>query len=568
MTRSIQLIVISVIGIGLLVGCASGPSTKPRGASTAVVDVPQVPADRDVMAMILSAQFALQRDDLAAGAKGFAAASAVSTDPAVAEEATRLALAVKDWPLAGTSLARWRQLAAESPTQLQAGAWLALGEGNENGAFTGLARVVTAFPEDGWRLAAQALLVAPDKPAAARILDRLATPGRLGTKETTWVAASQLAFKLDDKSLAQRLARQAVDRFHGVTAYAWGAHLALERKDTAAARALYAEALARFPADPKLLAGHAAMLADGGDYAGAAKALAVGPQSDQTYAARAAYAVRTDDKVVLAALYGEMVADKSPRGGRRLYLLGQLAELLDRYDAALGWYRAIGDDDDRWFDAQTRIAVVLDRKGDTGPAMTFLRNLESGLAADPDRLSGVVELEAELLRHHDQTADAVTAYSRGLELLPGNAGLLYGRAMIEIDTGDLAAGERDLRAIIDRHPDNAEALNALGYTLADRTDRKAEALELIQRALKLKPDEPAIIDSMGWIRYRMGELDVALTYLRRAFAKQPDPEIAAHLGEVLWVSGDHAAARKVWEEGRKKDGHNKVLLDTIKRLST
>ena len=117
-------------------------------------------------------------------------------------------------------------------------------------------------------------------------------------------------------------------------------------------------------------------------------------------------------------------------------------------------------------------------------------------------------------------------------------------------------------------PDDAEALNALGYTLADRTDRRAEALELIQRAILLKPDEPAIIDSLGWIRYRMGDLDGSLEELRRAYAKQADPEIAAHLGEVLWVKGDRDEARRVWEQGRKKDAKNKALLETIRRLTT
>jgi Flp pilus assembly protein TadD len=111
-------------------------------------------------------------------------------------------------------------------------------------------------------------------------------------------------------------------------------------------------------------------------------------------------------------------------------------------------------------------------------------------------------------------------------------------------------------------------MNALGYTLADRTDKKDEALSLIQNALKLKPDEPAIIDSLGWAHYRLGHLDDAVKQLRTAYSKQPDAEIAAHLGEVLWVSGQKDEAKKVWEQGRKKDGKNKVLLETIKRLSS
>ena len=127
---------------------------------------------------------------------------------------------------------------------------------------------------------------------------------------------------------------------------------------------------------------------------------------------------------------------------------------------------------------------------------------------------------------------------------------------------------RDLRRVLELKPNDADAMNALGYTLADRTDKKDEALLLIQRAMALKPGEPAIIDSMGWVQYRLGNLDQELTQLKQAYLKQPDAEIAAHLGEVLWAAGQKDEARKVWEQGRKKDAANKVLLDTIKRLSS
>jgi Flp pilus assembly protein TadD len=174
--------------------------------------------------------------------------------------------------------------------------------------------------------------------------------------------------------------------------------------------------------------------------------------------------------------------------------------------------------------------------------------------------------------HLDQrTADALAVYDRAIANLPDDARLLYARALLAVDRGDAGRGERDLRRVLELKPDDAEALNALGYTLADRSPgneaRQHEALELIQRALKLKPDEAAIIDSMGWVRYRLGDLDASLENLRRAYAKQPDPDIAAHLGEVLWARGQHDEARRVWDEGRKKDAGNKALIETIRRLT-
>jgi len=167
-----------------------------------------------------------------------------------------------------------------------------------------------------------------------------------------------------------------------------------------------------------------------------------------------------------------------------------------------------------------------------------------------------------------RTKEALAVYDRGLETLQDDSRLLYARALMFAEQDNLVGAERDLRRVIELKPDDAEALNALGYTLADRTDKKAEALTLIEKALALKPGEPAILDSMGWVQYRLGNLDAAVEQLRRAYTKQRDPEIAAHLGEVLWVSGRKDEARQVWDEGRKKDAGNKVLLETIKRLAS
>jgi Flp pilus assembly protein TadD len=140
--------------------------------------------------------------------------------------------------------------------------------------------------------------------------------------------------------------------------------------------------------------------------------------------------------------------------------------------------------------------------------------------------------------------------------------------LLNDDLGHVDASISDLRRVLELKPNDADALNALGYTLADHTDKREEALLLIQKALALKPDEPAIVDSLGWAQYRLGHLDEALRQLRLAYQKQPDAEIAAHLGEVLWVSGQKDEAKKIWEQGRKKDAKNKVLLDTIKRLAS
>jgi tetratricopeptide (TPR) repeat protein len=543
-----------------------------RAHVASMPDVAPVSPERDLPLKLLAAQFALQDGDLAGSARGFTEAAELSPDPMLGEEATRLALSVKDWSLARRALQRWQQLAPREPGISQSRAWIALGERRVDEAYADLEALAADGGDQAWRLIAQVLLSVEDKAVAAHLLERLTTTAHLATKEANWVAVSQLAFKLDDKALSQRLADAAVVRFHGDDAYAWSARLALDRGDRTAARAIYAEAMRGNRDSQRLRRGYAALLADSGDNAGAAHALANGPQDDITYGARAAYAARADDKPALQALYRELNADKSARAGNRLYLLGQVAEMIEKRDEALAWYRTISDDDEHWFDAQLREAVVLDQLGSTQAALDFLHQLQSQTAEDSEQLGSAYLLEADLLRkaHPDR---ALAVYARALASLPDDPRLLYARALLAVDEGDLVTGEHDLRRVIELKPDDAEAMNALGYTLADRADRgdsvqHGEALDLIQRALKLKPEEPAIIDSMGWLRYRMGDLDGSLESLRRAFAKQPDADIAAHLGEVLWVKGDHDEARRVWDQGRKKDARNKTLLEAIKRLTS
>jgi Flp pilus assembly protein TadD len=145
--------------------------------------------------------------------------------------------------------------------------------------------------------------------------------------------------------------------------------------------------------------------------------------------------------------------------------------------------------------------------------------------------------------------------------------LLYAHALAAERLGKLEIAERDMRRILELDPDNVRTLNALGYTLADRTDRYEEALLYINRAYEQEPDDPAIIDSLGWVHFRLGNLDEARSYLQQAWDKTQDSEIGAHLGEVMWAQGDHEAAREIWETSRQSTPDNPVLLEVIHRYN-
>ncbi len=179
----------------------------------------------------------------------------------------------------------------------------------------------------------------------------------------------------------------------------------------------------------------------------------------------------------------------------------------------------------------------------------------------------LTQAEAQLLRDANEYRTAYDVLGQALEKNPNSPELLYDHAMAAEKIDRIDVLESNLRKVIEIKPDYAHAYNALGYTLADRNTRLQEAYTLIEQALKLAPDDPFIMDSMGWVLYRMSQNDASITFLKRAFDLRPDAEIAAHLGEVLWAAGQRDEARKIWNNALKANPANEVLLATVKKFS-
>jgi tetratricopeptide (TPR) repeat protein len=258
----------------------------------------------------------------------------------------------------------------------------------------------------------------------------------------------------------------------------------------------------------------------------------------------------------LATLEGEAA------GPRHAWLTALLAELLEMRDEAVTWYgRVEGEFATR---ANLRRAIVLGDLGRLDEARGLLSQVRQGADAEFAEQSWLIE--GRLLADAGAHDRAIDVYSEALTELPSSVDLLYARAMAAVEAGQLPLAEQDLRAIIQSDPDNAVALNALGYTLADRTDRYGEALRLIETALTLSPDNPAILDSMGWVLYRLGRPEAALPYLRRAAEADPHPEIVAHLVEVLWVLDRRGEARE-WASRYGDEHAGEAVFDaTLERL--
>ena len=184
----------------------------------------------------------------------------------------------------------------------------------------------------------------------------------------------------------------------------------------------------------------------------------------------------------------------------------------------------------------------------------------------PARAEQLYGLEADSLSRNGYLQDSRVTLDAGVKAFPESNSLRYARAMLADQQGEVDLMESDLRAILAGDPDNATALNALGYTLTNRTQRYDEAYALISRALALEPDEPAILDSMGWVLFRKGRLDESLQYLNRAYAAFPDPEVAAHLGEVLWTMGRTEQALRIWRDALAQSPDHDVIMGTLRRL--
>ena len=243
--------------------------------------------------------------------------------------------------------------------------------------------------------------------------------------------------------------------------------------------------------------------------------------------------------------------------------LGRIAEERNDPQGALIEYALVEPGND-YLPAQLRQADILISHGRGAEAS---QKLAAARDAQPDYAIQLYLIEAETLSANNQTDRAWNVLQQAVKQYPDDLNLLYSRAMLAEKRNDLQQMERDLRAIIQREPDNAMALNALGYTLSDRTTRYAEAKVLIQQAYDLNPDDPAVLDSLGWVNFRLGNLGEAERLLRQALERFPDQEVAAHLGEVLWANGKQREAKTVWATFLKDNPDSPILRKTVLRLT-
>jgi len=535
------------------------------GPGAAAARKPPVPATPPLEGT-MAGEFALQAGDLNNAARWYLEAAKSTDDPGLAERATRIALLANDDARAAEGLKLWRARTPDSLAMHAAEATLALRRNDARLARKELGILLADKGDIGWRHALAALGSGGKDPAlAARLLGELVDDRAIPDRLQPWLAFGGLAQRLDQPQLADRIIDEVVRRFPEEPRVALlRASQLRESGKNDDARKVLAGIAADAYTDEDMRMSIAAEYDAMGDSASAASVLARGPQDDRSYGLRAALLARADDKAALGQLYGELKKDSVKPNPERRLLLGQVAELLERHEEALAWYRSVPGGEARYV-ARLRETNVLHALGRKGEAFDALRTLQSDATVDEDTRRDAYLLEAELRQKDAQPVDELNAYARGLAAYPDDPAILYARALTWERRDDIPRAEADFRRILVAEPDNVTALNALGYTLADRTTRYSEALALIDRARAAEPGSAAIIDSYGWVLYRLGRNAEALVELRRAYSMQKDPEIASHIGEVLWVLGQKDEARRYFDEARKLDPENRSLKRALEK---
>jgi len=534
----------------------------------------------ELMYRILVGDVALQRGDPALAARAYFEAARDARDARLARRAMEVALAARQRTLAVDSARLWSELdpTAERPKQVIAG--LSRG-GSDERAFSShlqaeLERALADAAAAGSRLGDAFLqlnrLLAnePDKAATLRLVRALAQPYP-GVPEAHF-AIALAAFNTGLTEVGTTAtAVQAIDRAL-VLKPGWDQAIVLKSeilsKESPERAATYlAEVLSSDPDSKVALSALAQVRIQQKQYAEATSILEKLSEQDKTNQeyrfGMAMLAVQMKDWTRAEALFDELKrADYGDEGVVDFYL-AQIAEETGRYALALERFRAVPDGERGWL-AKLRAAVMLGKLGRIDEARRSLADLPA--VTDEERIQ-VQQVDAQVLRDAGENAKAYEVLAAALQKFPDDPDLLYDLAMVAEKLDRIDVVEQKLKRLIELKPTNAHALNALGYTLVDRTTRIAEGLALVERALVLAPDDPFILDSVGWANFRLGKLDEAEKHLRRAMQQRPDPEIAAHLGEVLWAKGDHVRAQDVWQSQLKSAPDNPVLQETMRRLA-
>lgn len=573
----------SIIFLLLLAACAHAPQQAVQANNPPVeqeakpnslgdkpeppLNLPSLELNEQMLYELLLGEMANQRGNSELAVQIYMALAHDTLDPRIARRAAQLALDARQMDRAVEALNLWVKLEPGSHQAKQLLVTVLVTGGRLEEARPYLAEMLAAYPgKEGHTFTQVYPLLAqyPDKDAVLSLLRELVKPypqaveGHLALAQAAAAAGkrevaldevrqvralrpeSEMAVRLEAQMLQQGSPQQAVELLKKYLAAYPGAgetrllyaRLLLEQKQYAESRAEFRQLFDEHP-DSADLAFTVAMLS-----------LEMGELD------------RANDELRLALTKGKK--DE----GTVYYYLGQLNETRKLDAAALEDYRRV-QDGEYAYAAHLRVAYLLYKAGKLDEAREYLHQ---AVARDNQQRVQLMLIEAQLLRDAKQPEAAYQVLTQGLKNLPNHPELLYETAMMAEQIGKHDVFEQLMRKVIEVKPDYAQAYNALGYGMLERNERVGEGMQLVEKAIQLAPDDAGIMDSVGWGHYRLGNLPKSLDFLRRAYNVSPDPEIAAHLGEVLWVQGEKDQARKVWGDALKSHPGSKVLQEVMRKF--
>lgn len=545
------------------------PAQAPRAEVAATPAVPPVSAERltaPLLYDVLLGEIAGQRGMLDISGASYLEASQQSDDPRIAERALKISVYAKQPQVALEAARRWVTLAPDNMEARQSLAVLALRAQDQTEALQQFQYILEhsdAGNGDPYQSMLALLAREPDKQLALSVMQKLVE--MRPADADAHFAYARLAVHAQDWSLGeQETARALTLKPDWTQALILQAQINLKQGHGDIARQQLEAALKRHPDDTDLRVGYARLLVDLDDFEGARreyKKLMKGqPDDGQVVYSLALLSLEAGELKDARTLFEKLIElEYQPQ--QAYYYLGAIAEEQKDSKRAMQWYEKV-EEGDHWIEVQIRMARLEAQSGDISAARERLRMVR---LAHPGETQRMFLVEGEILSQVDQNEQAYALYTEYLENQPEDVEILYARALIAERLDRVDQAESDFLKVLAVEPDNTRTLNALGYTLADRTDRYQEALVYVQQALAQTPDDPAVIDSMGWVMYRLGRLQEARDYLQKAYDMTKDSEIAAHLGEVMWVMGDREQAETLWESARKATPDDPVLKETLRR---
>ncbi|HVE49454.1 MAG TPA: tetratricopeptide repeat protein [Casimicrobiaceae bacterium] len=583
-TRLTLAIIVSTMATALGAQPLPAPSEAPQASVQPGPASPPTGIAPDIFYRMMLGEVALQRGEPALAARAFLDAARESRDAKIARRAAEVAWMTRQRGLAEQAAKLWLEIdaSAERPKQILAA--IASGTGfRNNEESTGeselrarLERFLADAALSGSGVGEPFLQLnrvfaqQSDKSAVFRLIGELARPYASSPEAHFAVALAGLNTGLTDAAIA-KAALEEVDRAL-VLRPDWDRAVLLRaeiiaKRSTADAVVYLEGAIAKSPDSRALRGALAQFLTEQKRYAEAREVyrkLYAGDASQREMQfGIAVLSVQMKDWDVAERDLLDLKKAGFGDAGQVEFYLAQVSEERGRLDEAIERYKSVPDGERAWL-AKLRVGVVLAKQGKRTEARRWLGDLP---AVTIEQRVQVRQTEAQIYRDANDNVAALGVIDAALKEHVDQTDLMYDRSMVleKLDRIDEAIAT--LRRLVELRPDDAQSLNALGYTLVDRTPNLEEGFKLIERALQLSPADAFIMDSMGWALYRLGRLDEAEKYLSRAFFERPDPEIAAHLGEVLFAKGQPQKAREIWQSQLKATPDHPVLLETVRRHS-